>query len=93
MIPQPAHPWIPFSEMNDEHQRKAAFAAECMLPLFARATRGAVTDMQYRTNVECDWEIVWVEYEGRLDSKVNVTGDSEWAMLKDVMKAVSEVYE
>lgn len=93
MIPQPAHPWIPYSEMNDEHQRKAAFVTERMLPMLACATRGMVTDMQYRTNVESDWEIVWVELNGQDGPKVNVTGDSEWAICKDVLKALAEKYE
>lgn len=41
-------------------------------------------------------EIVTVMYslnDGRHETDVNVTADSRWAIAKDVMKAVAELYE
>ena len=93
MIPQPAHPWIPYSEMNDEHQRKAAFVTECLEPMFVRATNEWVKSMRYTVSAESVEEVVWIEVAGEVFLRANVTGDSEWAICKDVLKALEEKYE
>lgn len=93
MIPQPAHPWIPFNEMNDENQRKAAFVAECLEPTFVRATNRWVRSMRYTVSAESGEELVWVEVAGDVYLRANVTADSEWAMLKDVLRVLEDKYE
>lgn len=74
---------------------KRVFVSGELTAMLRRALRGAwLIGLDY--NFDGANEIVTVEHnsaDGRHEVHVNVTGDSKWAIAKDVMKAISEIYD
>lgn len=81
--------------MTDEQIRKAVFVEVDLTRALREATWGYVDYCEYKVDGPDETVIVkTVDGAGRYDTfGVNVTGDSRWAILKDVMKAVAKRYE
>ena len=78
------------SRMSSEQQAKQRFVERKLGPMLVAATDGFVSGCSYST-----WgaeEEVLVTAGGKLFA-VNVTCDSPWAIVKDVMRAVAGRYE
>lgn len=86
---------IPFDMMREHEKRKAEFAAYRIGPTLFSATGGVVRTANYVVDASGNLEFVRLELDRGSDAVryVNVTADSEWAMLKDVMNAVAEVMD
>ena len=74
-----------------EQRNKASFVESELSDVLNAATDGYVHHCEYA--VEGPEEYVLVTLDHYLTEYVNVTGDSLWAILKDVMKAVASRYE
>ena len=71
---------------------KKRFMERLLAPMLAEATKGFVTDCSYGAH----WDDEWVDVSINLppwELRVNVSCDSEWAVLKDVVKTVAKAYE
>lgn len=82
-------------DMLTEMMEKRLFVENELCAMLRRALRGGWLVGLFYGFDGAD-EVVTVEYQagdGRRESYVNVTGDSRWAIAKDVMKAVTELYE
>ena len=78
------------TKMSAEQQAKQRFVERKLGPMLMAATGGFVTGCSYST-----WganEEVLVTAAGKLFA-VNVTCDSQWAIAKDVMRAVGTRFE
>lgn len=81
--------------LTDEQFWKANFVASELSEALNCATRGFVDYCEYRVKGPEEFVIVRLTYDdGKYDTMtVNVTSDSNWAILKDVMKAVAARFE
>ena len=83
------------SDMLTEMIEKRVFVSGELTAMLRRAVRGSwLIGLDY--GFDGANEIVTVEHiagDGRRLTEVNVTGDSKWAIAKDVMKAISELYD
>lgn len=83
--------------MTDEKICKRRFVQEELSALLYAATRGCVPEAYYELTPlgEEVVTIVWRPHPRKDPSRiaVNVTGDSPWAIVKDVMRLVSELYD
>lgn len=82
-------------DMLTEMIEKRVFVSGELTAMLRRAVRGSwLIGLDY--GFDGTNEIVTVEHvaaDGRHEVHVNVTGDSKWAIAKDVMKAISELYD
>ena len=74
-------------------ERKREFVQEYLAPMLHFATRGYVADLEYRVGEHGEFEFVKVVTEVGEGYSVNVALDSDWAIAKDVMRAVARKYE
>ena len=73
--------------------RKADFVSRLLAPMLREATHGVILDAAYKHDGP-DSEHVALMVRGELKPvKVNVHMDSEWAIVKDVMRVVADWYE
>ena len=78
--------------MTAEQAFKKRFVERQLAPMLAEATKGFVKGLAYGARRDDEW--VDVEYTlPPWDDRVNVSCDSKWAIVKDVMGAVAERYE
>ena len=89
----PSTPFIPFDEMTAEEREKSAFVTGQLACMLECATRGWVEAARYVVDAATNAEVVWVEVSGDRMIRVNVSGDSEWAIAKDVMRVLAGKYE
>ena len=80
---------------NDEQACKARFVEIELSQMLNVATCGFVDYCDYLVQGQDECVIVKLVYgEGHYDTTtVNVTADSNWAILKDVTKAVAKLFE
>lgn len=82
-------------DMLTEMFEKRVFVVGELASMLRSALRGAwLISIDY--GFDGANEFVTIEYmaaDGRRETYVNVTCDSKWAIAKDVMKAVSELYD
>ena len=82
---------IPFPDYTPVPRDKSWFCAGLLWPMLEMATRHDVTRCTY-VPMDDGWELAVVETESAGTLEVNVTCDSEWAILKDVLSALEEIY-
>jgi len=89
------HIWLTLGdfEHGSEPFEKASFVA-CELAEMIKAATGSMVDDVYYIRREPDGEErVVLLLSAAPRREVNVTCDSLWAIAKDVMRAVAEIYE
>ncbi len=71
---------------------KKRFVERQLAPMLSEATDGYVKGLAYGARRDDEW--VDVAYSGwPFEERVNVSLDSKWAIVDDVMDAVAERYE
>lgn len=81
--------------MTDEQIWKCSFVENELAEAFNVATDGFVDNLEYRVDGAEEFVVIGlVGSKGRYESlAANVTADSKWAILKDVLRAVAARYE
>ena len=80
--------------LTNEQSSKASFVDSELTEVLNSATNGFVDCCEYYTNGQDEFVIVkTVAGDSRAGITVNVTCDSLWAILKDVMRAVAARFE
>lgn len=79
------------TDREREQRNKASFVESELSDVLNAATDGYVHHCEYVVDGPNELVIVTLGHDSTL--MVNVTADSPWAILKDVMKAVARRYE
>lgn len=78
-------------EYTPEQRDKSWFYAGLLWPVLETALRHDVRRCTYAPRND-GMEFAVIEFEAMPDLTVNITGDSEWAVLQDVMSALTRLY-
>lgn len=86
-----ASPWLQYEEMSMEQREKRHFVKGILETMLFEATRRVVWECIYRVNGRNGEEVVDLYAMGhRHLCTANVTGDSQWAIVKDVVRALDK---
>lgn len=89
---------VTMSEMEPIYREKLDFCRERLSPMVSAMTNGVIVSCDYEKSAVAPVERVAISYvsgvsnpvEGRLG--IDVTGDSKYAIVKDVMRGVERIY-
>ena len=83
-------PSLSYSDMTPEQRDKAFFIGVPLMETLQEASRHDIVNASYY--LRGSFEGVLVEFARGDKIMVDITGDSHWAILKDVMRAIEKIY-